>query len=491
MAGSSTVLREYLVSLGYSVDAHTQRRFDTSLLRTDLGAKNLLRTLLGVAAAAQGAMVMYARSMERMLYTSIKAESSISKLQQMDFAFRNIGLTSEDMQSAIQGIARSLRANPGLVGLLESLGVRTTGRDRADVLVDLVQKLKSMPFYIASQYAQMFGIDPDQYLLLSKGVERLKEAAEYRRIMAQEVGYDADRAAASAKEYSDILRELTERFSLLGQAMGEKALPHFKAFSATVNQGMKDLTAWLNYKGGDLQEQMNSDLGGRSPLRAYWDYTKSFWGKLFRPGSLSAYTLGKGLPPKSDVMGGRGNINPPNVKPGPEGGGFLPLGLRNNNPGNLRSWGSASIRNGFAAFGSAEEGLSAMIGNLQAYQRRGLNTVEGIIGRWAPPNENNTAAYIKAVAQALGVDASSKLNLNDPAVMQALAGAIVKHEQGYNPYTSADYANAMQSRGIVIQQKTDIHVNGTDSPESTARAVGREQSRVNADAVRNLGGNIR
>lgn len=47
--------------------------------------------------------------------------------------------------------------------------------------------------------------------------------------------------------------------------------------------------------------------------------------------------------------------------------------------------------------------------------------------------------------------------------------------------------NSSRAGGVTINQKTDIKVSGSDAP-STARAVGREQSRVNGDLVRNFAG---
>jgi hypothetical protein len=107
-----------------------------------------------------------------------------------------------------------------------------------------------------------------------------------------------------------------------------------------------------------------------------------------------------------------------------------PLGVRNNNPGNLRSWGNTpQDKGGYAVFPSAEDGLNAAIKNLQAQQKvHGLNTIQGIISKWAPPSENNTAAYISDMVKKTGFSADQKLNLNDPKTVAPLLSGIVKHE---------------------------------------------------------------
>lgn len=117
-------------------------------------------------------------------------------------------------------------------------------------------------------------------------------------------------------------------------------------------------------------------------------------------------------------------------------------GLRNNNPGNIRigaNWqGMAANQSdpAFVVFESPEWGIRAMGRVLLNYQRLyGLNTVKGIIDRWAPPNENNTAAYQQHVAELIGVAVDEPFQLQ-PNLLQ-LVKAIIKHENGIQPYSDA------------------------------------------------------
>ena len=99
-----------------------------------------------------------------------------------------------------------------------------------------------------------------------------------------------------------------------------------------------------------------------------------------------------------------------------------------NNPGNVRPIGATT---GFQNPATFEEGWKVMDNNLKAYGAKGINTLEGIINRWAPPSDNNnTAAYIKDVSTRLGLDPKQPLNLEDPRVRQALGTAIMLHEKG-------------------------------------------------------------
>lgn len=138
------------------------------------------------------------------------------------------------------------------------------------------------------------------------------------------------------------------------------------------------------------------------------------------------------------------------------GGGGLAVynstrGLRNNNPGNIRhgaNWdGMAADQtdDDFITFVSPEYGIRAMAKLLKNYQSLyGLNTIASIINRWAPPGENDTASYIRSVAAMMGIAPDTPLTLN-VAALQALVPAIIKHENGLQPYDSGTLA-----RGIAL-----------------------------------------
>lgn len=119
------------------------------------------------------------------------------------------------------------------------------------------------------------------------------------------------------------------------------------------------------------------------------------------------------------------------------GGGSsrLPRGLRNNNPLNLEAtvnWTGMQGNDGrFAVFPDLETGVAAADRNLQTYhQKHGLNTVEGVINRWAPPTENDSRAYATRVSQTLGVDPAAPLDMSDPGVRRALLDAMADVENG-------------------------------------------------------------
>lgn len=115
-------------------------------------------------------------------------------------------------------------------------------------------------------------------------------------------------------------------------------------------------------------------------------------------------------------------------------------GIRNNNPGNIRvskdQWeGMTGDDGAFVTFDSPESGVRALGKNLLSYGRQGYDSIEKIINRWAPPNENDTQAYIDSVVAATGIPATQSLDLSDPDTLSSLAQAISFHETGsrYDP----------------------------------------------------------
>lgn len=171
-------------------------------------------------------------------------------------------------------------------------------------------------------------------------------------------------------------------------------------------------------------------------------------------------------------------------------------GERNNNPGNLNFAGQAgatleSPGGRFARFETAYDGLRALSRQLMLYAGRGINSVEKIISTWAPASDNNnTAAYIQAVSQRLGVNPQVALNMSDPQTMSALMSSIIHHENGRNIYSSELIGKAAAAGigGASLNQQTVINVHGVNSPQEAANLVADKQGAVNARVVQQLKG---
>jgi hypothetical protein len=118
--------------------------------------------------------------------------------------------------------------------------------------------------------------------------------------------------------------------------------------------------------------------------------------------------------------------------------------LRNNNPGNIDAgdhWRGLcpvdqmtpeqKAETRFAVFASPQYGFRALAIILLNYQKiHGLKSIGQCISRWAPNSENNTTAYILAVANYMQVGPDAPLDLTNPTVLSQACKGIAIHESG-------------------------------------------------------------
>jgi hypothetical protein len=129
-------------------------------------------------------------------------------------------------------------------------------------------------------------------------------------------------------------------------------------------------------------------------------------------------------------------------------------GERNCNPGNIvrddkTHWQGMSVNQGsdprFCVFVNPVYGIRALAKLLVNYYRdHQLDTVRKLIDRWAPPNENDTDAYVNAVAKQVGCDPDDVIEPTDPTVLQSLTAAIITHENGRCIYDDATIKDGIE-----------------------------------------------
>jgi hypothetical protein len=122
-------------------------------------------------------------------------------------------------------------------------------------------------------------------------------------------------------------------------------------------------------------------------------------------------------------------------------GPAFPIGIRRNNPGNLRKGNNVPypglterVDTGrgpqFYAFENMAYGMRAMIQLvLSRITKGGLNTIAKLGPNYAPPKENNTAEWIATVSKKAGIKSTSPLG-TDKATLKKLVLAIALKEVG-------------------------------------------------------------
>ncbi len=113
-------------------------------------------------------------------------------------------------------------------------------------------------------------------------------------------------------------------------------------------------------------------------------------------------------------------------------------GIKNCNPGNIRR---SRVRYrgelhpsqdpDFKQFISMAWGYRAMFVLLDTYRKRyGLNTLRGMISRYAPPEENHTALYVEMICDFTGLTPDKEIDTRDEKVMIPIVMAMSRIENG-------------------------------------------------------------
>lgn len=234
MPTNEDVLKAYLVSIGYKIDADSYKKFkdnneDQKKRLEDLkkkheafveGFKELSVKALAAATALGAGIITVADKMEKLYFASQRTGASAANIRSLKFAAEQVGVSAEDAQSAVENLARSVRLNPGLQGYLKALSINPD-QDRVQVLMDMVDKLSKLPFYQASQIAGQFGIDDQTLYMLEKNRTELEKYLEqYKKLNA-----GTDEQAAKSHEFNQNLRNLENKFATLGNLMATSFMP--------------------------------------------------------------------------------------------------------------------------------------------------------------------------------------------------------------------------------------------------------------------------
>ncbi|MFI3279041.1 MAG: structural protein P5 [Rikenellaceae bacterium] len=128
-------------------------------------------------------------------------------------------------------------------------------------------------------------------------------------------------------------------------------------------------------------------------------------------------------------------------------------GLRNRNPGNIRLSTTRfkgeveSSDTAFKQFRGMAWGYRAMFVILNTYNLKyGLNTIRGMIERWAPPCENHTKGYIQSVSKFAMLDPDTPIDTQQREAMLPLVAAMSRMENG----VEADWATVERGWDLFV-----------------------------------------
>ncbi|EML8114783.1 lytic transglycosylase domain-containing protein [Klebsiella pneumoniae] len=205
---NAETLKDFLISLGFKVDEAGARKFDAVVAGTTLKA-----IVLGVKVEAAALSVVAftaktASGLDDLYWASQRTGATVEGIKQIGYAVSQVGGSVDGARGSLENLARFMRNNPGAEGFLNRLGVQTRDasgnmRDMATIFTGVGQRLSSMPYYRANQYAQMLGLDENTLMAMRRGIGQF--SGEYTA-MAKAIGYNADVAAVSSNKFMTSLR---------------------------------------------------------------------------------------------------------------------------------------------------------------------------------------------------------------------------------------------------------------------------------------------
>lgn len=511
----------------------TQKDLDQAAKRTAESYKKIRDGILEVTAAIVGAVA----GKEFLAYITAN-DIAVGRLS------KNLGVATEEL-SAWEGVARRLGGQGsdadslfrGVNKLMEDFKLNggsgefsplvragldlskfmdksTSYTARLLMMRDAMRKLSGPD---AQRLGQMAGFSEEGLNILVQTDRALEQMLETQKKMNIESEADRKMAVERTGAWHDLTETLT--------GFGRKATNELSPFLNGVLIGLKNVLLWMEdhvpvsigligalgsaillLKGYSIASFAASFTGNLATMGG------AIGGLLGRLGLLGAalsggYLLGTAIEDSTGIFskfGGwlfdKGDRND-YTSAHPGGGraastGGSPLGIRNNNPGNLNFAGQAGASRAgrFAAFGSMAEGIAALDDQLRKYASRGNDTVRGIIGTYAPPGENDTGSYIAEVARKLGVSADAHLNLNDAETLRGMIGAITSREVGPGRINvdqiNAGMALSMSRAGGGGTQVTtgDIHIHSqAKDSQGVARDTVRELRNFSMAAQANAG----
>ncbi|MCL2331454.1 MAG: hypothetical protein FWC61_02815 [Proteobacteria bacterium] len=183
---------------------------------------------------------------------------------------------------------------------------------------------------------------------------------------------------------------------------------------------------------------MNAAMGGPPDLAGAGAPQKLYNVQVFNGGNEPAAAANSSPAPAAAAAMADGNDV---IYVGADGRRFRRTGgtrsWKNNNPGNIRysefsrAHGAIGQAGGFSVFPNEQTGMSTIRSLLQTRNYQSL-TVAGAINRWAPPSENDTAAYQRRLEQLTGIPINTPMQNLDGAQLERVANAI-RTVEGWRP----------------------------------------------------------
>lgn len=219
---NAETIKDFLVSLGFSLDESGYQKFNSVLTGATANAIKMGLAVEGAALSVVAFTAKIASGLDQLYWASQRTGATVQGIKAVGYAVSQVGGSADAARGSLESLSRFMRNNPGAEGFLNRLGVQTRDasgkmRDMSTIFTGVGQKLSSMPYYRANQYAQMLGIDENTLMAMRRGVGQF--SAQYSA-MAKAIGFNANEAAVSSNRFMTSLRAFSEAAGMARDKIG-------------------------------------------------------------------------------------------------------------------------------------------------------------------------------------------------------------------------------------------------------------------------------
>lgn len=225
---ASTILREFLVSIGFDVKQAEFRDFQSKMNGVAAQFTELGKIAMATGAALAATITKTASEMERLYFTSERTGGSIKDLLSLKFAGNIFGI--ENIAGAVENLSAALRANPGLAMFFQQLGIKETSSGTQN-LINLVTQLQKLGppgtigYAIASQIAGTFGISENQLVMLEKFLPQIKDFVKQFQAALARSGVNIEKLGKDSFQFMQDVGKLVASTAILAMQFEQDVLP--------------------------------------------------------------------------------------------------------------------------------------------------------------------------------------------------------------------------------------------------------------------------
>ncbi len=453
---SGTVIKEFLVKLGFDVNGGEAKKFETGIAAATIKAAAFGSATIAAASAVTAFVTGVANSLDDIADLGQRTNTAASEIDRLNY----IAELTDSSAGAVAGSLEAVAKNAGDAAMgvgrakqiFEKMGISVKDangnlKGAVPLMQEIGDRIKGMDIGQQNAVLERLGIDRTMLKMLTDDVSGLSD--EYAKMM-EASGINMDDAAAASGDYVDSLNKLKLTFTRLQQAVAVK-------FMRGIAKSFESFRKML-------VDNMPMIINTITPIIDI----------IMRLANVFLFLANTVMQGVGFILGGLMRIND-------IFGGFPAYILAA-----MVAWKMLNLAFLASPIGiilSLAAAIALLVDDFMVWQEGGQSLIPW--GKWQ--GEIDKAKQMLQSFQDW-LEPFFDFIFAGFDKLQNLGSWIGQNIPVFTPSPTAQAAGA---GGGNVNQQTVINVNGGANPESTARAVAGEQGRVNDDLARNTRGAVR